>query len=116
MPLITAVGLFKFCKMDRKKNLDIPTKVRLSKEEQKLAVLKNHLANEKIHNLVVKVISWKFGILEGASISEENKVTKKEWNEYKRHILNISKIEDVEKVENKLKDVHNSIKLHGGFE
>lgn len=95
--------------------MDLP-KVRLSKEEQKLAALKNHIANEKIHSLVVKVISWRFGILDGASIIESNKITKKEWGRYKKHILAISKIESVEKVKGRLKETWDSIQTHGGFE
>lgn len=95
--------------------MDLP-KVKLSKEEQELAALKKHAENEKIHSLVVKIISWRFGILEGASIIDSNKVTQKEWGKYKKHILNISKVESVERVKEKLKETQTCIQNNGGFE
>lgn len=77
------------------------------------------LAQEKqrvIHNLVVKVISWKAGLLDGATIQQNNKITSKEWGSYKQHILRISKIDSLERVKNKLRDTQEAIKAHGGFE
>jgi len=91
-------------------------KVKLSKEEQKQAALLAHEANEKIHSLVVKIISWKAGILDGAVITQSNKITKREWEKYRQHILRISKIDSVEKVKSKLKETQEAIQSHGGFE
>ena len=91
-------------------------KAKLTKEEQKAVLLKNHIASEKIHNLVVKIISWRFGILEGASIIDSNKITQKEWDKYRKHILSISKVESAERVKEKLKETQASIQQNGGFE
>ena len=95
--------------------MDLPTKPRLNKEEQKAIAAKNLIAKEKIHSLVVKIISWKFGILEGASIIDSNKITKYEWEKYRQHILTISKVQTIEKVKEKLKETQASIQSHGGF-
>ncbi len=89
---------------------------KLSKEDKKQAALENHEENERIHALVVKIISWRSGILDGAIIQKNNKVTPKEWEEYKKHLLRISKVESPERVKEKLNDTYESIKKRGGFE
>ncbi len=91
-------------------------KTKLSKEEQKAVALENHQANERIHSLVVKIISWKAGLLDGASISQSNKITQSEWGRYRQHILKISKIESVDRVKGRLKETQQAIQKHGGFE
>lgn len=88
---------------------------RLSKEEQKLQILENQRLNEITHNLVVKIIIWRSGKLDGTNLLASNKITPKEWATYKKHMLNISKIESVEKVKAKIEETRQAIKANGGF-
>lgn len=87
-----------------------------TKEEQKQAALEHQRANEKIHNLVIKIISWRAGILDGALIEESNKITQKEWDSYRRHILKISKVAGSDQVKSKLHETQEAIRRNGGFE
>lgn len=73
-------------------------------------------ASEAIHKMVIKVISWKSGLMAGASIISTNKISQKEWNKYKRHILTISKTESKERVLGKLRETQELISKNGGFE
>ena len=91
-------------------------KTQEQKDAQKIAIMENHEASERIHALVIKIISWKAGLLDGAIINSDNKITKKEWSNYRDHILNISKIESSEKVNSSLKETQESIARNGGFE
>ena len=93
----------------------LPTN-KLSKEEQKIAALEAHEVSERMHHLVVKIISWKTGPLEGASIKKDDKVTPDEWKKYSQHLLNISKSESEKRIQQKLREVHEAIAEHGGFE
>lgn len=86
-----------------------------SREEKKQQLIENHKADEKIHKMVVKIISWKAGILDGASITRQNKITPNEWNTYRKHILKISKTESKDRVMEKLKATQLAIKKNGGF-
>lgn len=95
--------------------MNLPT-TKLSKEELKAIALEKFKANELIHSLVVKIISWRTGLVEGTMISDTNKVTNREWNTYRKHLLLISKIEGVVKVKIKLKETFQKIKDRGGFE
>ncbi len=88
---------------------------RLTKEEQKLAILENQRLHELTHQLVVKIIIWKSGKLDSTSITKSNKVTPQEWNKYQNHMLNISKTESVERVKDKLNQTKQDIRDHGGF-
>lgn len=85
------------------------------KDQKALDLLAKHQAREVIHFLVLKINSWKFGLLEGALIKPDNKITSKEWRDYTNHITGISKTESVEKVKRRLSDTHEAIKSHGGF-
>ena len=87
-----------------------------SKEDQKAALLENREANERIHNLVIKIISWRSGILDGAIIDHSNKITRTEWSKYQKHIITISKTDSAEKVKGKLKETKEAIQAHGGFD
>ena len=90
-----------------------PTKQ--TKDERNLALLEKQKANEITHNLVLKIISWKSGPMAGARISEDNKISPKEWSAYKAHIMNISKTESVERVKERIQKTHDAIKSHNGF-
>jgi hypothetical protein len=78
--------------------------------------LVNQEENERIHKLVVKIISWKSGLQQGAAIIPSNKITPKEWANYKKHIQKISKTLSSEEVNKKLKEAEAAIKKNGGFE
>lgn len=88
---------------------------KLTRDEQKAIALENQKAKEKIHDLVVKIISWKSGLHEGASVSSDNKISPREWSSYKSHILSISKLDSESKVKDKLQEIYTAIKNHGGF-
>lgn len=64
---------------------------------------------------MVKIISWKAGLVEGASIQRANKITPEEWQLYQDHLLRISKIASVDKVRGKIKETFDAIKKNGGF-
>ncbi len=85
----------------------------LTREQQKLATLEHQKQNEQIHQLVVKIISWKSGA--GASSPNSAKITPKEWSSYKKHILTISKIESPERIKSKLEAVKEAIQNRDGF-
>ncbi|MBI2011948.1 hypothetical protein HYS91_04220 [Candidatus Daviesbacteria bacterium] len=91
-------------------------KVKQTKDERKIALLKTQKENEKVFKLVTKIISWKSGLMDGASIKSENKITPKEWHTYKKHLTKISTSEGKDKVKNKIKETFRAIKEHGGFE
>lgn len=90
-------------------------KPKLTKEERKAAASKTQAANEKIFKLVVKIISWKSGPMEGASIKLTDKITRDEWQRYRAHMLRISKTESEKRVKEKLEETYNAIKANGGF-
>lgn len=90
--------------------------IKLSKEELKEKALATQAANDKIHKLVVKIISWNNGLPDSIAVKTNNKISNEEWSKYKTHLLNISKIDSVEKVKNKIQDIYSSIKSKGGFE
>lgn len=87
----------------------------LTKDQQKEASLEKQIQNEQIHMLVVKIISWKTGIVDGATITHDDKITPEEWNKYTKHLLNISKTDSVEKTKQKIADIEKAIKSNGGF-
>jgi len=89
---------------------------KLTKEEKKQHQQENHEASERILNLVVKIISWKSGLMEGATIKNTNKITPEEWKRYKKHLLEISKTDHEDKTKLKLEKVYEAIKSNGGFE
>lgn len=91
-------------------------RIKLTKEERELAISKAHEASEKIFKLVVKIISWETGPLDGAAIKKTDKITPDEWQRYRQHLLTISKSESVERVKGKLKKVYEAIKEHSGFQ
>lgn len=86
---------------------------KLTKEERDIQTQITQAANAETHRLVVKIITWRTGLAEGFST---NKITAEEWERYKKHLLNISKTDSVEKVKGKLKETYDSIKMRGGFE
>ncbi len=86
-----------------------------TKDEQKEINLEKQIQNERIHKLVVKIISWKTGIVDGATITHDDKITPEEWQRYTKHLLTISKIDSVEKTKQKIADIEKAIKQNGGF-
>ena len=88
---------------------------KLTKDQQKDAQLEKQLHNEQIHSLVVKIISWKTGIVDGAVITRDDKITAAEWKQYTTHLLEISKTDSVEKTKQKIADIKEAITSNGGF-
>ncbi len=89
---------------------------KLTKEEKKLHQEENHKANERMLNLVVKIISWNSGLMEGAAITSSNKITQDEWKRYKKHLFEISKVDNQDKIKQKIDKIYEAIKANGGFE
>lgn len=87
--------------------------IKLSREEQKKAALEHQKQNEQIHQLVVKIISWKSGSLGSSCL---NKITNREWSNYRQHILKISKTESPDRVKGKLEATREAIQNHDGFD
>lgn len=86
-----------------------------AKKDQRLQLLKNQEANAKIHKLIVKIISWKTGLVDGADVKLSDKISDTEWQKYRKHLLTISKTDSQLKVKEKLKEIYNTIKTRGGF-
>lgn len=87
-----------------------------NKDERKLALLKAQQEKEKMFKLMVKIISWESGSLDSNTVRSENKITQKEWLEYKKQRMSIATIYDKDKAKKKLTLTFNSIKANGGFE
>ena len=71
---------------------------------------------EMWHKLVVKVISWKDGLLDGGIIKITDKITTKEWNNYYKRIIKTNTSYSKDRVLNTLKETKELIQRHGGFE
>lgn len=95
--------------------MNLPTQ-KLSKEDQKILSLKKKAESDIVYRLVVKIISWKNGPLVGGSLQKTDRITAKEWAEYKKHLLMISKTDSPEKTMGKIKETQQIIQKHGGFE
>ncbi len=87
--------------------------ITINRDDRKQQLLANHKESEKIHKLVVKIISWKTG--NGVKSDKGNKISPTEWGNYKKHLLRISKTESKERVLEKIKAIHLAIKSHNGF-
>ncbi len=88
---------------------------KLTPEEQKLATLEKHRAHEISHAMIVKIISWKAGLQEGAAINQNNKITPEEWEKYRQHVFATYKPEGKAKAEEKIKEAEEKIRANGGF-
>lgn len=71
---------------------------------------------EAWYKLVVKVISWREGLLEGGTTKPANKITKKEWAFYCKEITKVSLSSNEGKGLQDLKELKKVIASHGGFE
>ena len=67
------------------------------------------------HRLVVKVISWSDGLVNNGVVTQNNKITFKEWRTYVERSLLISKDGDISKIKSKLKETEELIKKFNGF-
>ena len=84
-------------------------------DERKLAVLKAQQAKEKVFKLVVKIISWETASLDSIAMRSLDKISKQEWDTYKKYFANISKAEGPAKIKEKLTQSYNAIKEQKGF-
>ncbi len=90
--------------------------IKPTQSDTKLANLEKIAERENWHKLVVKVISWKSGLLEGGSVKTANKITNKEWNLYCDRLVKTNTTYGKPKVLADLKEIKKLIKEHGGFE
>lgn len=84
-----------------------------SADQRKVTAQKNQQLREASYHLVVKIIRWRSG-----TAHSDSKITNKEWQEYKKHLL--SAIDDDEKekvkeIQNKLKETQKAIEYNNGF-
>ncbi len=84
-------------------------------EQKKLATQATQEANKAIHDLVIKVINWKSGFLTGGFTKKTDKITSKEWQTYRKHLLTISQSQPRQKTIVKLNEIEIAIKKNGGF-
>lgn len=89
---------------------------KLTKEEQKQKNLENQEANARTHSLVVKIISWRTRPLDSNPEGGPSKISKEEWETYKKHLQGIATTDSKDKVIQKIKEVYEAIKLRGGFQ
>ena len=87
-----------------------------SREERDLLILKAQQERDRMFKLVVKIISWETDSLNSIVVRSLNKITNKEWNNYKKHALAIPTTLSMERVKEKLEQTFKDIKQHGGFE
>lgn len=85
-------------------------------KDQEQAILEKRQEAEKKHKLVIKIISWRSGLVEGASIQSDNKISVLEWDEYSEYMLKISNVEHIEKTKDRLNKTHLEITNNNGFE
>ncbi len=71
---------------------------------------------EAWHKLVVKIISWKDGLLSGGMVKSKDKITPKEWDTYYKRTIKTNSTYDKQRVLSTLKKTQELIKKHGGFE
>lgn len=81
------------------------SKIDLQKQKEK----------EDWHKIVVKVISWKSGVPKSGSVSKDDKITPKEWNIYKKKILETNLSISKDQVMRNLRQIQDTIKSFGGF-
>ena len=87
-----------------------------SKEERKLALIENQKVKEKAFKLSVKIISWESGSLGSTVVQSVDRISPKEWEQYKRTRSTVIAAIDRNKVKSDLEKTYNSIKENGGFE
>ncbi len=80
------------------------------------AYLEKFEKRELWHKLVVKILCWKDGLLEGSSINITNKITPKEWKTYYKKMVETNLIYGKEKALSNLKITKAKIEEHGGFD
>jgi hypothetical protein len=85
-------------------------------DEKKLKALEVKAQHEKLHGLIVKIISWRTGRTQGSSIKSDNKITAAEWKTYTEFFQNISSDKTKDEVNQKIQEVYDAIKSHDGFE
>lgn len=94
--------------------MKIPT--RSNHPNTRLAYQEKFNEREAWHKLVVKIICWKDGLLEGGTVKFTDKITLKEWNTYFKRMIKTNTTYHKERVLNNLKETREMIKKHGGFE
>lgn len=87
-----------------------------SRNSNKTAILEKQQERETWYKLVVKIISWKSGLLEGGTVKQVNKISAREWRTYCEHSLRINVTYGKSKTQEDLKELKKIIHDFGGFE
>lgn len=66
--------------------------------------------------LVSRIISWRTRSTDSQSMQNQKRITSKEWKQYEKHLLEISKTDHVSVVKEKLANIHSAIQANQGFE
>lgn len=90
--------------------------IRTNHSNSRLANLDKLNERETWHKLVVKVILWKDGIIEGGTYKSRDKITLKEWDTYCKRMIKTNTTYGRQKVLSNLNEIKVIIKKHGGFE
>lgn len=90
--------------------------IRSNRPNTRLAYQEKFNEREAWHKLVVKIICWKDGLLEGGIIKVTDKITPKEWGTYSKHMVKTNTTHGRKKVLSNLKVTKEIIQKHGGFE
>lgn len=91
----------------------VPNKSSSSKNVQ--AYLEKSAEREEWHKLVVKVISWKGGLVDGGVVKQTDKISSAEWDEYCKRTIKTNVTYSKERVLSTLDETKKAIAHHGGF-
>lgn len=90
-------------------------KPKLTKEEKTAKDLAANAVKKEMFRLASKIISWRTKSVDSLSMQNEEKITKLEWQQYEKHLLDISKTQSVKEVKEKLAGIFTAIKKNQGF-
>lgn len=89
--------------------------MKTTSEDKKLDTIRRQEEREAWYKLVVKVISWSEGLSSNGTITINNKISSKEWANYVKGCLRISKDGNLDKVKEKIKATKALIEKYNGF-
>lgn len=91
------------------------TPTRPNRQNTKLAYQEKWEEREAWHKLVVKIISWKSGLVKGGMVTKDHKITAEEWKTYFDRTLQINTTYGRQRVLSDLEETRTRISNHGGF-
>lgn len=89
--------------------------IKPSHSSNRVVNLEKQEAREKWHKIVVKILSWSDGLIDGGLINKANLITLEEWKTYCEHTLKNNVTYGKQKTEEAIKITEAKIKKFGGF-